>query len=214
MQKLTRKERRALRHIHAPHGPGSSRATVTTKSDEIRAMLYQDFDERTRQQYRTDFAHYLNEQFDIPMQTAYGKLYYWRIEEWEAYGLVGIITQYCRENNLNPPEWPSSKAATSQATATNVPCDTSQGPAIPPSSWQQSIQQWLNTLPAKMKFYHYMRERGMCRTFLRRIITGQSTITLLQLVGIETAFCRWSQQRLYESKPFVMAEIVSNHQRE
>ena len=200
MQKLTRKERRALRHIHAPHGPGSSRATVTTKSDEIRAMLYQNFDERTRQQYRTDFAHYLNEQFDIPMQTAYGKLYYWRIEEWEAYGLVGIITQYCKENDLNPPEWPSAtKSADAQ---------------IPPATWQQSIQEWLAALPAKMKFYHYMRERGMCRTFLRRIITGQSTITILQLVGIETAFCKWYNHLLCATPPFRMAERIMNQQSE
>lgn len=193
MQKLTRKERRALRHIHAPHGPGSSRATVTTKSDLLRANLYQDFDERTRKQYRTDFAHYLNEQFDIPMQTAYGKLYYWRIEEWEAYGLVGIITKYCKENDINPPDWPSAKQEAGVSTPT----------------WQQSIQKWLAALPAKMKFYHYMRERGMCRTFLHRIITGKSTITLLQLVGIETAFCRWSTQRLYEQYPFVMAASVT-----
>ena len=207
MQKLTRKERRALRHIHAPHGPGSSRATVTTKSDQLRAELYQDFDERTRKQYRTDFAHYLNEQFDIPMQTAYGKLYDWRIEEWEAYGLVGIITEYCRMNNIDPPEWPSSKAAT-------VPVESPSGPAIPPSTWQQSIKEWLNTLPAKMKFYHFMRERGMCRTFLRRIITGQSTITILQLVGIETAFCKWSHDSLYDTPPFRRAERIMNQQSE
>lgn len=200
MQKLTRKERRALRHIHAPHGPGSSRATVTTKSDEIRAMLYQDFDERTRKQYRTDFGHFLNEQFDLPMQTAYGKLYYWRVEEWEAYGLVGIITKYCKENDLNPPEWPSAtKSADAQ---------------IPPATWQQSIQEWLAAIPAKMKFYHFMRERGMCRTFLRRIITGQSTITLLQLVGIETAFCKWSHDSLYATPPFRMAERIQNQQSE
>lgn len=200
MQKLTRKERRALRHIHAPHGPGSSRATVTTKSDQLRAELYQDFDERTRKQYRTGFAHYLNEQFDIPMQTAYGKLYYWRIEEWEAYGLVGIITQYCKENDLNPPEWPSAtKSADAQ---------------IPPATWQQSIKEWLNTLPAKMKFYHFMRERGMCRTFLRRIITGQSTITILQLVGIETAFCKWYEHLLCATPPFRRAERIMNQQSE
>lgn len=209
MQKLTRKERRALRHIHAPHGTGSSRATVTTKSDQLRANLYQDFDERTRKQYRTDFAHFLNEQFDIPMQTAYGKLYYWRIEEWEAYGLVGIITQYCKENDLNPPEWPSANQATSTNEKVSSSCAAG---TIPPSTWQQSIQEWLNTLPAKMKFYHFMRERGMCRTFLRRIITGQSTITLLQLVGIETAFCKWYEHLLCATQPFRMAERIMNQQ--
>lgn len=206
MQKLTRKERRALRHIHAPHRPGSSRATVTTKTDALRAALYQDFDERTRQQCRTAFAHFLNEQFDIPMQTAYGKLYNWRIEEWEAYGLVGIITQYCRENNLNPPEWPSSSEAhpAKEATVPAVLADTSVSSnradggasSLPHSTWQQSIIIWLNALPAKMKFYHYLRDRGMCRTFFRRIIHDQATITTLQLVGMITAFQRWTEQEM------------------
>ena len=179
MQKLTRKERRLLRHIHAPHGPGSSRATVTTMSDALRAELYQDFDERTRRQYRTAFAHYLNEQFGLNMQTAYGKLYHWRIEEWEAYGLVGIITQYCRENSIDPPEWPAHG-----------------------DDWQRPIAEWMKTLTAKMKFYHYMRERGMCRTFLRRIISGQSTITTLQLTGMMSAFCRWAETELNSSPRF------------
>ena len=189
MSKLSRKEQRLLRHIHAPHGPGSSRATVTTKSDALREALYQDFDERTRQRFRTAFAHYLNEQFDIPMQTAYGKLYQWRIEEWESYGLVGIITQYCSDNNIDTPEWPAHG-----------------------DNWQQSINDWLSALPSKMRFYHFMRERGMCRTFLRRLLTGQSTITHLQLVGLTTAFNRWRQHKLLHSAVHFVPDTVQNQQ--
>lgn len=170
---------RRLRRIHSPHGPGSSRVIITEAGTALRDTLYKGFDEKTQSANRTNFAHFLNEHYNIPMQTAYGKLYEWRIEEWEVYGLTGIINKYCKENGINKPLWPT----------------ISEGEECH-DEWRMTLADWHSTLRDKMKFYNYLCERGMCRTKYGRILSGASAVTHLQLVGLGTAFNQWAQKQI------------------
>lgn len=173
MSILKRIEQRRLKNIHAPHGPGSSRVTVNEASIALRDTLYRGFDEKTQKNNRTEFAHFLNEEYGIPMQTAYGKLHEWRIEEWEVYGIKGIVNKYCNDKNIKKPIWPEGD-----------------------KDWKMSMKEWHSSIANKMEFYNYLRERGMCRTKFQRIISGAVSVTKIQLVGIGTAFNNFAQKQI------------------
>lgn len=175
MSLLKRYEQRRLRNIHAPHGPGSSRATVHEVSDVLKDVLYRGFDEKTQNANRTEFAHFVSETYGIPMQTAYGKLKLWSIKEWEAYGIIRLIGNYCSRKEINCPDWKEGE------------------------EWIPALKQWHETLSDKMQFYHYLRERGMCRTHFYKILKGESKLTSLQVVGLAAALNQWAQESLQKS---------------
>lgn len=175
MSLLKRYEQRRLRNIHAPHGPGSSRATVHEVSDVLKDILYKGFDEKMQNTNRTKFAHFISETYGIPMQTAYGKLRLWSIKEWEAYGIIRLIDNYCSKNEITAPDWKDGE------------------------NWLPTLRRWHETLNNKMIFYHYLRERGMCRTHFNRILSGESKLTSLQVVGLNAALNQWSQESIQKS---------------
>ena len=175
MSTLKRHEQRRLRTIHVPHGPGSSKATVHDTSNILKDVLYQGFDKKTQKANRTEFAHFINETYGIPMQTAYGKLSHWKVEEWEAYGIIRLVESFCKAQEISGPDWKDDE------------------------EWLISLQRWHQALNCKMRFYNFLRERGMCRTRFYRILSGDSKLTDLQVVGLAAAMNQWAQESLQRS---------------
>lgn len=155
----------------------TSRAVIHTYSDRLRAALYDGYDAKTGNQNRTDFVHFLSDHYGINLQTAYGKMGYWRINEWEVVGFKGVIENYCQDYKLTPPDW----------TSLQITDETISG-------FVDAVNDWLATLCHKMRFYNFLAERGMCRSYFTRIINKEAPMTRLRIEGLQTAFIRWAYE--------------------
>lgn len=179
-QKLTRKERRALRNTHMPHTRASSRAVITTASDALRKSLTEGFKCKHTNAVRIEFGKYLTKTYGLPPATAYSKLHYWHVEEWEAIGFFNMIARFIRD----------VMHTAADATLTAVDSGASS-PTFPTTI--EEARQWHAAMPrgTKMKFYDYIAARGMCRERFNRILTGKSTISQMKADGLGRAFANY-----------------------
>lgn len=173
-QKLTRKERRALRNTHMPHTKASSRAVVTTTSDALRKALTEGFKTKHPNDVRIEFGKFLTKTYGMPPATAYSKLRYWHIEEWEVIGFFNMISRFIRDVM-------HTAAVDSGASSPTFPTTI------------EAARQWHAAMPrgTKMKFYDYIAARGMCRERFNRILTGKSTISQMKADGLGRAFANY-----------------------
>ena len=188
-QKLTRKERRALRNTHMPHTKASSRAVVTTTSDALRKALTEGFKTKHPNDVRIEFGKFLTKTYGMPPATAYSKLRYWHIEEWEVIGFFNMISRFIRDvmhTAADAADAPSSEPATLPAVDSGA-----SSPTFPTTI--EAARQWHAAMPrgTKMKFYDYIAARGMCRERFNRILTGKSTISQMKADGLGRAFANY-----------------------
>lgn len=191
--KRSTKKRRAARLDMPTRQSGKTRATVHTHADRLRAALYEGYDAKTGSQNRTDFVHFLSNQYDMNLQTAYGKMGYWRIKEWEVAGFKGVIEDYCLVNNLIPPSW-GSEQTTDDAAALSEVID--------------AVREWFAPLRHKMRFYNFLAERGMCRSYFTRIMNKEATMTRLRIEGLQFAFIRWVNEATNERINSILHRIL------
>lgn len=165
-RKMTRKERRALRNIHMPHTKSSSRATITTASDTLRRALTEGFPHTKPNDVRIEFGKFLTKTYDMSPATAYNKLRYWHVEEWEVIGFYNMIANFIHKHMEANTFFPTTL---------------------------EEARMWHASMPrgTKMIFYNYIAERGMCRIRFTRIINGHSTISRLKQEGLSRAYSNY-----------------------
>lgn len=183
--RLTRKERRELRKkVNIPHTRESSRAKVTTASDALRTALTGGFDDMRKNALRIGFGQYLTDTYGLTRATAYNKLCYWHIEEWEVIGFYQMLEDFMRDIILKDVKMLSPFLYNGILTGGDTP--------LYPTSIEQ-VRNWHAVIPrgTKMKFYDYIAERGMCRERFSRIISGKTKIIQMKKDGLAEAFQRY-----------------------
>lgn len=168
---LTRKEKKALRNISATNTKSVSRAVVHTESSKLRQALT-GLGGKHPNAVRIEFGKFLTRSYGMPEATAYNKLRYWHIEEWETIGFFKMIERFIIEEMQ--PQAPSATPVSNEKFPSTI----------------GETRQWHASMPrgTKMKFYDYIAERGMCRERFKHIINGDTVISRLKQEGIGTAF--------------------------
>ena len=136
---------------------------------------------RTRLQ-RTQFANFMDENYNLNVQTYYRKLRQKHMEEWELKGLLTCVAEFEAANRIQ---------AAPDANATGIVPDGETSGTVEVTVAQWNIYEWFAQCD-KMKFYDFMAGKGLCRDTIKKHMDDEDW-TRLNLRGWRTAWKEYKE---------------------